>query len=168
MALATVADFPWAGDIGVPSIDGLDQLCRSSGFTYRISSAYRSTSTTYHGKHNAIDVVSSVGTMKDLAAYLKGYAPYLLELIHSGGDGYFVKNGKVVGRDFYADEIPGHYDHVHVASTLTALAAASISARPDNGPAEGNGSGCLSVILMGAGSLATVATLIATHLHLPL
>lgn len=163
MALATVAEFPWASDIGVPSINGLDQLCRSSGLSYSISSSYRSTSTTYHGTHNAIDVVSSVGTMADLAAYLKGYAPYLLELIHSGGEGYFVKNGKVVDRDFYAAEIPGHYNHVHLASTLTALAAVSSK---DTQKGSG-GAGCLAtVVTIGGSSLAAI--LEAVHLlHLP-
>lgn len=168
MSLATVNDFPWAGDIGTSSIDGLTQLTRSSGISFQVSSAYRSTSTTYHGTHNAIDIVSSTASMEEIAKYLKTYSTYLLELIHSGGAGYYVKNGKVVNADFYSAEIAGHKDHVHLASTLSALAAASNhdSAKDSLGNASssiGKGSGCAAVIVGSVGLISLLSGL-AHHL----
>src|SRR6185295_10800233 len=42
--------------------------------------------------------------------------------IHSGGPGWFVKNGARVGGGFYgAETVADHYDHVHVAANNNAL-----------------------------------------------
>jgi hypothetical protein len=59
--------------------------------------------------------------MAQIAAGFYGISNRLLELIHSGGGGFFVKNGARVGASYYASEIAGHYDHVHVAANASAL-----------------------------------------------
>ena len=118
--------FPYAGDVGRNSITAIEALARSSGVNYTVSSDYRPGDPGYHGKMNAVDMVTSTVSMVTLAAYLYQYSAYLLELIHSGGDGYFVKNGKRVDRNFYGDTIVAqHYNHVHCAATISGLLAAS-------------------------------------------
>ena len=94
---------------------------QSSGIPFTVSSAYRPGSTAGNGPDNhslgrAVDCVSPT-RMQDLAAWVRAHASQVTELIHSGGPGYFVKNGKVVTADFYgAATVAAHHDHVHVAS----------------------------------------------------
>lgn len=64
--------------------------------------------------------------MVKLAAFFQKLTPFLKELIHSGGGGFFVKNGRPVPRSDYGSEVAGHYDHVHGAATLEALRNARI------------------------------------------
>ena len=118
--------FPWAGDIGTSAINEIQALARSSGIAFSATSTYRPGDPGWHGTMNAVDMATSTDQMARLAAYLYQYSPYLLELIHSGGDGYFVKNGERVSASYYGSEtVNGHYDHVHCASTLSALRAAA-------------------------------------------
>jgi hypothetical protein len=118
-----VAKFPWEGDVGVSSIAQITALAKSSGVAFSISSAYRSGDPGFHGKHNAIDMVTSRDNMRELAAYLYQYSPYLLELIHSNGP-YFVKRG-IRGYHYSDSVVAGHWDHVHCAATLSGLKAAA-------------------------------------------
>lgn len=117
--------FPWSSDVGTSSINEIQALARSSGISFTATSTYRPGDPGYHGSMNAVDMASSAQNMKDLAAYLYQYSAYLLELIHSNGD-FFVKNGKRVDAAFYgAQTVSEHFDHVHCATTVSALRAAS-------------------------------------------
>jgi hypothetical protein len=59
---------------------------------------------------------ASSNTGHDPSKFGTSHSP-LLELIHKGGPGYAVKNGrKVDGSQFYASVWDGHADHVHVAA----------------------------------------------------
>lgn len=118
--------FPWTGDIGTSSIAEIQALARSSGIAFSATSTYRPGDPGWHGTMNAVDMATSTDQMARLAAYLYQYSAYLLELIHSGGDGYFVKNGERVTASYFgAQTVSEHYDHVHCASTVSALRAAS-------------------------------------------
>lgn len=142
-----MADFQYGGGTGTPSIAELTALVRSSGLPFTISSSYRPGDPGYHGSQNAIDIVSSPDTMKQIARYLMQYQAYELELIHSGDPGYFVKNGKVVSAAFYGpDTVSGHYDHVHLAGTLAGMQAASQGDQvvADGSVLPGAKKGCLS------------------------
>lgn len=124
-----MATFPWSSDVGTSSITAIEALARSSGITFTVTSTFRAGDPGYHGKSNAVDMASSTASMDRLAAYLYQYSPYLLELIHSstaGPDngGWFVKNG-VRGYHYPADIVSQHYNHVHCATTMSALQAAS-------------------------------------------
>lgn len=116
--------FQWTSDIGVSSIAELEALARSSGVPFTVTSTYRPGDPGYHGKHNAVDMASTPDNMRRLAAYLYQYSTYELELIHSGGPGYYVKNGKR-GYTYPAAIISQHRTHVHLASTRSAMRAAS-------------------------------------------
>jgi len=62
------------------------------------------------------DAPSSNTGPKNAGKFGRSHSP-LLELIHKGGRGYAVKNGKKVnGAQFYASVWDGHADHVHVAA----------------------------------------------------
>lgn len=121
--------FQYRSDVGIPSYHELEAFCRRSGIGFSVSSATSGNhgATSFHYTGNAVDLVSSNGSMQQLAAWLyNNYSPYLLELIHSGGNGYFVKDGQKVPGSFYgAATIAEHYNHVHVAATLSGIAAAS-------------------------------------------
>lgn len=87
-----------------------------------VSSGYRPGDPGYHGAGLAADLIGGgAAGMQTMAAGFYAMSGRLLELIHSGGPGYFVKNGARVGSSFYASEIAGHYDHVHVAANNNAL-----------------------------------------------
>lgn len=139
--------FPWTSDVGVSSITAIQALARSSGVQFSTTSSYRPGDPGYHGKSNAVDMATSTTEMAKLAAYLYQYSPYLLELIHSGGSGFFVKNG-VRGYDYGATIRSQHYNHVHCATTLSALKAASGGglAIPATGVSAGSppAGGCLA------------------------
>ena len=123
--------FQWRFDIGQSSTNGIEALARSSGVPFTVTDSYRPGDPGYHGSQNAEDLSSSTESMAQLATYLYQYSPYLLELIHSDqnqpGGGWFVKNGRRVDANYYgAKTVSEHYNHVHVATTLSALQAASI------------------------------------------
>ena len=135
------SSFPFGSDIGVSSIAEIEALERSSGVPFSVTSTYRPGDPLYHGKHNAVDSVSSSANMIKMAAYLYQYSPYLLELIHSGGGGFFVSNGKRYDH-FSAQIVADHWNHVHCAATLSGLRAAAIGGLtiPANAPSK---IGCL-------------------------
>lgn len=111
----------WSGAINPSwSYPQIINLASKSGIPFTVTSTYRPGSTShghadYHSQGMAVDFSSSTANMVKLAAWFHKLAPALLEEIHSGGGGFFVKNGKAVGSDYYRSEISGHYDHVHIA-----------------------------------------------------
>jgi hypothetical protein len=91
-----------------------------------VSSGYRPGDPGWHGTGLAADIIGGgPAGMAQIAAGFYGISGRLLELIHSGGGGFFVKNGARVGASYYASEIAGHYDHVHVAANANALGMAN-------------------------------------------
>jgi hypothetical protein len=134
--------FAFGGDVGVGSYTEIEKFCKGSGVGFSVSSGLRSEAGSYHGTGNAVDLVSSAGSMQMLASWLyTTYAAYMLELIHSGGSGYFVKDGTKVPASFYgASTVSQHYNHVHVAMTLSGVAAARGS-NPSGTSVESVGSG---------------------------
>jgi hypothetical protein len=140
-----VSGFAFSGDTGTSSINEIQALMKSSGVPYTVSSTYRSNGgTDWHGTHNAVDSYSSAANMDKLAAYLYQYSPYLLELIHTSGNGggFYVKNGV---RDYaYSAAIKQeHANHVHIAATLSGLRAASDGKLSIPAGSTGTRPGCL-------------------------
>lgn len=117
-----------AGGSATPSIQSIVGLANASGVPFRVTSTYRPGSHSNsgglddHSRGLAVDMASSVPNMVKLAQFFMRFTPYLRELIHSGGGGFFVKNGQRVGSSFYRSEIAGHYNHVHVSATQEAIA----------------------------------------------
>jgi TP901 family phage tail tape measure protein len=74
-----------------------------------------------HSWHEAGDAIDfSGGNMEAMASFWHGYAPFLLEEIHSPG--YYVKNGRDVGPGFYGPEVVAqHFNHVHIAASDSAM-----------------------------------------------
>lgn len=157
--------FAYGSDVGVPSYNAIIDFERSSGIGFSVSATTGGShvSGSYHYKGNAVDTSSSPGNMQSLAAWLYGYYPFILELIHAGGPGYFVKNGQKVGAAYYgASTVSQHYNHVHCAMTLSGIAAAKgLGAAGAAGGSEasltssggGKLSGCLGVFLIGGVTL---------------
>lgn len=167
--------FQWRFDIGTSSLNGIEALARSSGVSFSVTSGYRPGDPGYHGSQNAEDLASSTENMAQLAAYLYQYSPYLLELIHSdqnqSGGGWFVKNGERVNANYYgAKTVSEHYNHVHVATTPSALQAASMGAMVINDPSQpantgGKKAGCLpTATATAAATLVLVLTVIGEYL----
>lgn len=97
-----------------------------------VSSGYRPGDPGWHGTGLAADIIGGgPAGMAQIAAGFYSISGRLLELIHSGGGGFFVKNGQRVGADYYASEIAGHYDHVHVAANANALGFANGGVIPE-------------------------------------
>lgn len=122
-----MAEFKYGSDVGVPSYNDIIAFERRSNIAFSVTSTTGGShvSGSFHYKGNAVDTTSSAGQMQQLAAWLYNYAEFMLELIHSGGSGYFVKNGKKVAGSYYgASTISQHYNHVHCAMTLSGIAAA--------------------------------------------
>ncbi len=135
--------FQYSADIGVgdatPYIISME---KSSGIVLAVVSAYRAGDRGYHGSQNAVDFAGSVDAMRQVAEYLYQYSPFWLELIHTNanapGGGYYVHDGQKVAQSFYdgpdistgGNIIAGHRDHIHAASTVSAMRAAA-SATPD-------------------------------------
>lgn len=121
-----------------PSTAAIIALGRRSGIPFNVTSTFRPGSRSQSGRldnHSlgmAVDMASSVSNMVKLATWFSRFTPYLKELIHSGGGGFFVKNGRRVPASFYGSEIAGHFNHVHVAASNAALANAG-ALRFDNG-----------------------------------
>ena len=153
--------FAYGGDVGTPSYTEVENFCRGLGVSFTVSSDLRSDgSNSYHNTGNAADLTSSAGQMSQLAKILwSNYYPYMLELIHSGGSGYFVKDGKQVSASFYgADTVSQHYDHVHVAMTVSGVTAARAAGGRGTGASVSNAdyvdtmkTGCLPLILVSGG-----------------
>ncbi len=118
-------------------VDEIVAFERKSGVPFKVTSAYKDRigSRDYHGQGMAVDTADSAQNMVRLASWLYGYSPYLLELIHSGGAGYFVKHGARKGRGFYgAATVADHYDHVHTAMNRAGLNAVQSGVKPADGP----------------------------------
>lgn len=126
-----MAEFPFATDVGQQSYPAIIDFAHTSGVPFTVSSTYRPGDPGYHGKGNAVDAYSSDANMVKLAAWWTQYTPFLLELIHSGGGGFFVKNGKPVDAGYYGSSVVSqHYNHVHVAITNSGLSAARVGKYP--------------------------------------
>ncbi len=103
---------------GGRSVEKIIDMARASGIPFAVNSADRPGSPDYHGDGRAVDFGSS--NMGGLAKYFLQYFRSLLELIH-GDSGSFVKNGQIVGADYYgAATVAQHAswggnEHVHVA-----------------------------------------------------
>lgn len=111
-------------------VDDIVAFERKAGIPFNVTSGVRN-SNDYHGRGMAVDTADSADNMLRLASWLYGYSPFLLELIHSAGPGYFVKNGAKKGRDFYgAATVADHYDHVHTAMNKAGLAKVATGAKP--------------------------------------
>lgn len=117
---------------GAASWPAIVSLARASGVPFNVTSTQRN-SNDYHGRGMAVDMASSTSNMARLARYFYNMSAYELELIHSGGGGFFVKNGRRVGADFYRSVVGQHYNHVHVAMTNPAAAAARSAFAYDQG-----------------------------------
>lgn len=150
-----MADFKYGGDVGQNSVLGMTLFAKSTGIPFTISNAegMASGATSYHARNNAIDMVSSAGNMQALAKELYWYSEFWLELIHSGGMGYFVKNGKRVPGSFYgAAIIQQHYSHVHFAATPSGVAAAwkvNQNLHPEAAPTDNGGCGTTTAVFVG-------------------
>lgn len=124
--------FAYAKDVGVHSYLSIEAFANRSGIPHTVVSDFRPGSITitgnvsYHARGNAVDFGSSKANMQAFAGWWEGFAPYILELIHSGGKGYFVHNG-VSNYKYSSAVVNQHYDHVHVAITNSGLAAAGAS-----------------------------------------
>lgn len=109
-------------------------LQNMSGIPFTVSSTYRPGSPDWHGRAMAVDSFSSASNMAGLASWLTRFTPFLLELIHSGGGGFYVKNGRRVSSSFYGPSVvSGHYDHVHTAMTNQGINQALAAATYDSG-----------------------------------
>lgn len=137
-ATSNTSSFPYAKDVGVPSIAGIEMLARSSGLEIKVISTYRPGANGYHGTQNAVDFGGSASLRRQLAAYLYQFSQYILELIYTDrgvqGGGFYVHNGQRVPQSFYdgpdvdnprANIITNHEDHVHLATTMSGLRAMS-------------------------------------------
>jgi hypothetical protein len=110
--------------MGAQSFNNIIALARKSGIPFNVSSTLRNTND-YHGRGLAVDMYSSADNMAKLARWMYRLSNYELELIHSGGGGFFVKNGKRVGAGYYGAKTVGeHFNHVHAAMTNPAITAA--------------------------------------------
>lgn len=109
----------------VEKSSGVAITSQSSGFTGNLGKGSGHVGNSYHYWGNAVDASSSPGNMQKLAAWIyQNFWASTLELIHSGGPGYFVHNGvKVPGSYYGATLISQHYNHVHWAITMSGLAA---------------------------------------------
>jgi hypothetical protein len=88
----------------------------------RLSSGYRPGDPGYHGRGLAADIIG--GGASGMARIARGFytiSGRLLEEIHSGGGGYFVKNGRRVGPGFYQSVLGQHWNHVHIAASRSSL-----------------------------------------------
>lgn len=116
-------------------VEPITNFAARSGVPFNVTSGMRNTND-YHGRGMAVDMASSVGNMVRLAKWLYQYSSQELELIHSGGGGFFVKNGKRVGSSYYKSEIPSHFNHVHLAMNQAGINGAKVG-----GAAPGGGDG---------------------------
>ncbi len=107
------------------SISAIMAMARRFNPAARLSSGYRPGERTYHGRGLAADIIGGGASgMARTARGFYGISGRLLELIHSGGGGYFVKHGRRVGASYYRSILGQHYSHVHVAARRDGLAGA--------------------------------------------
>lgn len=131
--------FTGTGGVGVSSIDAIIRIMEASGIPHRVTSTYRSTSTTYHGTYNAVDFAGpapgeDTPELARIAAFWATYGPGTLEIIYSGNTGaQYWKNGVRVSSDVYAGVLDAHHNHVHIAATLDSLSS-YITALPASDP----------------------------------
>lgn len=81
-----------------------------------LNSAYRPGHSGYHGKAQAIDVG---GPMQQIANWAYRTMPGLAQLIY--GPGPLIAEGNTdqgYARNYFRDDIAGHFDHVHMASRV--------------------------------------------------
>lgn len=174
--------FAYASDIGISSYREIEDwvlhtlapdLGLSIGSDYRPGAVTVNGNISLHARKNAVDFVGSAANMVKLAARLETYHPYILEMEHSGGgpragkpEGYWVKNGDIVGPDRYGPvNVSQHYNHVHLAMTLSGLnAARQQGGVPAIGisTAGGGGSPCKIIVF---GALYTLGDLLWTLSH---
>lgn len=93
-----------------------------------LTSGLRFTDSGYHSKGLAGDIVdagNSASGMADIARSFFGVKESLLQLIHAGGGGYYVADGRDVGNSPYYDAATRaeHYNHVHIAARKDAMEA---------------------------------------------
>lgn len=124
-------------------VDQIVDFEKKSGVPFTVTSGLRNTND-LHGKGEAVDTADTAQNMVRLASWLYGYSPYLLELIHSGGSGYFVKNGQKKGADFYRSVIAEHYSHVHTAMNQAGLNAVQSGIEPAEMSDDSSSGGLLS------------------------
>ena len=115
-----------SGGVGVSSINQLVAIMTASGVPHRVTSTYRSTSTTYHGTYNAADFAGpqpgeDTPELARIASFWATQGPGLLELIYSGPGSQYWKNGQRVASSVFASVLDIHHNHVHVAATLDSL-----------------------------------------------
>lgn len=159
--------FAYSTDVGTASYNNIVSFARRSGIAFSVTSTTTGdhAEKSYHYSGNAVDLASSAGQMQALAEWLIGYAPYELELIHSGGKGYFVKDGKIVPASFYgATTVSQHYNHVHIAMTNSGITAALSggSVAPTNAtdvsqPISTGPRGCLGTVTTAVASIGGIA-----------
>jgi len=129
--LPDVTSFPYGKGVGTPSWQAIIDLANKSGIPFNVTSTVRVNQVLghpdYHNTGNAVDLAASPANMVKLAQWFESnYTPFLLELIHSGGGGFFVKNGQQVSADYYgASTVNQHYNHVHIAATNGGVSAAN-------------------------------------------
>ncbi|TAK89383.1 MAG: hypothetical protein EPO06_12030 [Burkholderiaceae bacterium] len=103
---------------------GIVEAARHSGVPFVVTSTLRPGAPDWHGQGKAADMAASPANMAALAAFFYRFAPYLLEEIHSGGGGFFVKNHARVGAGYYGPQLVAqHYNHVHIAADSAGVAA---------------------------------------------
>jgi hypothetical protein len=123
---------PMLGGPGGNSLAAILAVARRFYPGAAISSGYRPGDPGWHGTGLAADLIGGgAGGMAAIAAGFYSISNRLLEEIHSGGGGFFVKNGIRVPASYYASEIAGHYDHVHIAANANALGFAGGGTIPE-------------------------------------
>lgn len=145
-----------------PSFPEIIKFMHMSNIPFTVSSTNggKHVTNSWHYSSNAVDSYSSAGDMQRLAGWLINYAPYIGELIHSGGKGFFVKNGEVVpGSRYGAKLISEHYNHVHLGMTLSGVKAAE-GQQGNSGTISTEQAGTASHLKLTSGCLPTAASVL--------
>lgn len=132
------------GTSGTSAVANILAIARGFYAGARLSTGggYRPGDPGYHGRGWAADLIGGgAAGMARMARGFYGISGRLLELIHSGGGGYFVKNGRRVGPAYYRSVIGSHYNHVHVAKRANADSGADLM--PGWNPPLYNGTGAV-------------------------
>jgi len=130
------------GSGGGSAIANIMAIARSIYPGARMSSGFRRGDKGYHGQGLAADIIGGGATgMAHIARGFYAIGGRLLELIHSGGGGFFIKNGRRVSSSYYRSVIAGHYNHVHVAKRANADNGADLM--PGWNPPLYNGTGAV-------------------------
>lgn len=160
----------------VEKATGIAITSQSSSFTGNLGKGSGHVSNSYHYWGNAVDASSSAGNMASLAKWIyENYWASTLELIHSGGGGFFVHNGvKVAGSYYGATLVSQHYNHVHWAITMSGLAAGpggggtftstSGTVTPATAASAQQADTAITTIKSGCGATAGAALILATSL----